>query len=1153
MASGFIRDFSTKKWKSLIKSYRYNNNSKAYEALYNHCLGIIHIAITLVKSKNKNINNYDEELLIKIGEHFLQEAIKKVDINKIYDFRIYFRMVIYNKLLNHIEQNPITYTKSDVTFLISNISNELGIYINPKDYLQIRCMIELLPIKVKICILMYYGNENNQKFTINEIAEQLNETTDLVEQAISIFNEKLLNQINIEKTPVKKRKSNNINRSETKTVDGIKLIDYFKDKTLEELVIASKVLPYYQQKILYARFGSNLNEINILETDNILAIKRTIIPNLNRIFNGEEIVNRKPNLFEKFSDKTEEEIINVVLSLEEVEQDLIHKMYNQNLSGFNSKALSQEERLELKKILKKIDSILNPKLKNKRKPKGKKLTDYFDNCTLEELVLASKKLPYYQRIMLEDYFGKDLSGTCFLRSYELYILTQSIIPNLERILNHEEPLNRKPNLFEKFSDKTEEEIINVVLSLEEVEQDLIHKMYNQNLSGFNSKALSQEERLELKKILKKIDSILNPKLKNKRKPKGKKLTDYFDNCTLEELILASKKLPYYQRIMLEAYFDKNLDGLCYLPAQKMLNLTRTIKPNLERILNGENAVNHCPNLFEKFSDKTEEEIINAVLSLDLKEQQLIYKMYDKDLKGNNSRLLSAQEKKELKKALKKLDNILNPKHKNTRKPKGRKLIEYFEGKTLEELVEASKKLPYSQQKILYARFGSNLNEINILETDNILAIKRTIIPNLNRIFNGEEVINRRPNLFERYAHKDENEVVSCVLSLDLEFQQLIYKMYDKDLKGNNSRLLSAQEKKELKKALKKLDNILNPKHKNTRKPKGRKLIEYFEGKTLEELVEASKKLPYYQQKILEGYFGKSLNETCFCPSIDMYVVSHTIIPNLNRIFNGEEVANYKPNLFERYFYKTEEEVINAVLSLDLKEQQLIYKMCDKDLKGYNDKLLSKEEKKELNKVLKKLYDILNPKSKNTRKPRGKKLTKYFDGVLTKEELSIIISELPPLKSYLFYKRFGSRLNEVNPMDKLEYQKLFYLIEKIREKYVINKETITEDNLEQNIIDNLTNKICAILNDNPGITKLEAIIFVFRMYLSVNSPYDMQKLVDYFKMSEDEINRTAQRVLFKLDSSLGLSFEDNIASLSSCIDEAKAFIIKPLKNDDKKVV
>ena len=237
-----------------------NNDIESRNKLIEH-----NIKLVIVKKKF-SYTEYSRKELVSIGINGIFKAIKNFDINKRINFSTYLTKTITTEILLYMRNDKINnkniksiYNPSKIDediLLIDALSSNIDLendYIDSEIYRYIDELVKSLPDKKRNVIELYYGFNDNDKMTQEEIGNKLNISKQYVNkilvESIEILKRKLISEGIIEIKSEKERK-----QASYKSI-----YEYFKDYSKEEIDYAISKLNNYYIELLKLKFWKDFN------------------------------------------------------------------------------------------------------------------------------------------------------------------------------------------------------------------------------------------------------------------------------------------------------------------------------------------------------------------------------------------------------------------------------------------------------------------------------------------------------------------------------------------------------------------------------------------------------------------------------------------------------------------------------------------------------------------------------------------------------------------------------------------------------------------------------------------------------------------------------------------------------------------------------
>ena len=193
----------------------------AREKVINHNIRLV---LSRINNRFKSVV-YDKKDLLSVGIIALISAVDTFDISKDTKFSTYAIRCIDNAILNFIKKINAdknicsideaifideTITELNMLSTLSSNINLEGDYIRREVYSAIRGLVDSLPDKDREIIIMYFGFDDNRRYTQKEIAEKYNVSqvyiSRIINKILYQFGNRLENYGLVEKRKIKKKR-----------------------------------------------------------------------------------------------------------------------------------------------------------------------------------------------------------------------------------------------------------------------------------------------------------------------------------------------------------------------------------------------------------------------------------------------------------------------------------------------------------------------------------------------------------------------------------------------------------------------------------------------------------------------------------------------------------------------------------------------------------------------------------------------------------------------------------------------------------------------------------------------------------------------------------------------------------------------------------
>lgn len=545
----------------------------------------------------------------------------------------------------------------------------------------------------------------------------------------------------------------------------------------------------------------------------------------------------------------------------------------------------------------------------------------------------------------------------------------------------------------------------------------------ERIRQIEAKAIRKLSRPNIKNILDEnnMEKVKNNPLTMEEPPKAKvaidsrTLFERLPEFTEEEIITGLMELSEYQRGILYQKFGSNLREV-NIVSNTNENYIKSILRKLSELLSDIKYNHGKSSIIDYFVGYSLVSIKYAITFLTSKERALIYQRFGKNLDEFNEVNNFCRVKLQtiiIPKMLEKLNKKVSP-------VVEKKLEIIFRDVSKDKIIKAINFLSNNEQRIIYERFGKNLDELNNINGGDIFELYANIFPRLKQILNDAYLMQDGYSILSHFEGYGEEDVINACNELLKKEKEALHERFGNDLK----QLMIVNEEtynKIYNMIIPKIQKILNGEIKHNGryfKP----IMSYFEGHTKEEVLEAIGRLEEKHQIIIYKRYGtnldisynrlkKDLDESYELTTSEIRTLRNTIIPKIQKILNGEKIYagnRFKPfmSYFEGY---TKEEILAAIGKLDYECQDIIFRRYGRALDEQNE-----ISKKEMDKIYSSIILSINKalKGEKTHIGRFKPLMSYFEEY-TKEELLLAISNLEQSDQDLIYKRYGQDLEEQN--------------------------------------------------------------------------------------------------------------------------------------------
>ncbi len=522
------------------------------------------------------------------------------------------------------------------------------------------------------------------------------------------------------------------NISKQKAKDIYSLVgDYPKEKIKE--VIES--LDDNDKRLLELRYGKDLDNpvFYELSDDDRVRFHSHLVFKIRRLLEG-GFGKRIKSFYEHFSDYTEETVNEALTRIPLKDQELLKKVYGEDLKSICFDRCSKDEKQRAFNIIPKIRiRIKKPDLMEQTRSFS--IYQYYSDYTKEEIDSSIESLTDEERRIIIMRYGLDLANPVFekMPKKEMQIFYDQILPKIGKLLENPNYISGRKyrTIYDHFPDFTREEVDNCLFKLNDFELELIRYRYGEDLNNPSYKVFNRKQnKYFFERLIPKIGRLLaNPDYIG-RVPL---IYGYFPDYTREEVNIAISKLRDEHKDLIRhrygedlenpviSKFDHNQNVAFYGPIFKAIrNLLKD--PNFK--------VWQQQTIYDFFDGYSKEDVDLVINYLEDEHKELLKYKYGEDLSNPEFKSLDKRQTEIL-------YNCIIPRIRkglNNLKGNGfKKFNDYFPGYSVEDINKALLSLSLRDQEIIKHRYGEDFSNIFLgpCERKDVNRIYTTIVPKIS--------------------------------------------------------------------------------------------------------------------------------------------------------------------------------------------------------------------------------------------------------------------------------------------------------------------------------------------------------------------------------------------------------------------------------------
>lgn len=503
---------------------------------------------------------------------------------------------------------------------------------------------------------------------------------------------------------------------------------------------------------------------------------------------------------------------------------------------------------------------------------------------------------------------------------------------------------------------------------------------------------------------------------NKKNKKIKTIYEYFEKYTKAQIdkILSKLSKDEFNLIIARYGSDLNNPVNTKISRKQKNNFYSKLLPKMKRLLEDSNYLFSNSNnrkyitIYEYFNNYTKEQVDEILHKLDEEDLELL-NIYFCNNSKNRTKLNNNQNRKIHNTIIPKIKKLLaNPDYEYVHGHNRKKIYNYFNDYSKEQVDEAINKLIENDKKLLIACFGTDLNvsptnKISNSQRSNLYGI---LLPKIRKYLENPNYvcirINKRKfkDIYECFNNYTKEQIDEMLSKLSKEELELIDIYFYKDIE--NSTKLPADKRN-------KFNHILMPKMKKLLEDpdykciKGRRrktIYDYFKEYTKQQVDEAIKKISDKDKELLTICYGTNLNiipTTKITPKQRSNLYS-VVLPKIRRLLDNPNRKNKRTGktIYEFYSDYTKEQIDEMVNKLDNKDMEIFKIRFENDSKN-GLKITQKQKNRLYNKLIPKMNKLLeNPnyiiEQKDTVNNKTNNINQQID-LFNKEECIKILEYL----------------------------------------------------------------------------------------------------------------------------------------------------------------
>ena len=607
-----------------------------------------------------------------------------------------------------------------------------------------------------------------------------------------------------------------------------------------------------------------------------------------------------------------------------------------------------------------------------------------------------------------------------------------LLPKIKRLMKHYCSDGDK-TIYSYFPEYSKKEVDRVILMLSKSDLELLDMRYGKDLEHpIVNELTSEQQRLFYIRVVVKMRRWLDNRV-NKVGRAATSIYSLFSNYTKEEVDAMISKLSESDLEVLYMRYGEDLEHpvATQLTDKERNHFYGYLMTKMKKLLNNPDmkAGQRGRSIYQLFKSYTKEEIDAMISKLSESDLDLLYMRFGENLEHPVVAKLTDKERNHfygyLMTKMKKLLN--NPDMKVVQR--GRSIYQLFESYTKEEVDHVLSQLSEDDMKILYMRYGEDLEHpfMNKLTSEQSKMFFGIVIAKMKRLLNKPFVKSESKiigkSLYQLLEPYSKEEIDNMLLKLSEADLDLLHMRYGEDLAYPINKLTAEQGKRFYGSLFVKMKRLLeNPDVKL--KPRGGSIYQLLEPYSKEEIDAMLLKLTESNIELLHMRYGEDLEN----PVINKLTEKQKkcfygpLMTKMRRLLEDPNSVREVKSIYQLLFPYTKEEVDDIISKLVEDDIKLLHMRYGEDLENpVIHKLTDEQNRRFHSHLVPKMKRLLN---NPTGQKKSQSIYQLFS-TYSKEEVDNAISRLPGEDLDLLHAKYGENLEHPTFKQLTELEKKYF--------------------------------------------------------------------------------------------------------------------------------